>query len=124
MREDLGELSLFSPPLHFYPLSPPSCRSFVSISRLVIARDHGLPTKFQEMGCIPSKRSTVEDDVPSGLGANSTPQPRPRKQQRQRNGPPSLVVEGELPPWLQKRAVLTEKDGQLIIHEEKPMELP
>lgn len=36
---------------------------------------------------------------------------------RKSHGPPSPVVEGERPPWLESRAVLTEKGGILMVVE-------
>ncbi|CAL1693987.1 unnamed protein product [Somion occarium] len=39
-------------------------------------------------------------------------------------GPPSPIVEGSLPPWLQKRAVLTQRaDGNIVIMEHNPQKL-
>lgn len=75
------------------------------------------------MGCIPSK-SAVEFEVVNSTSPRSGKASREEEtkrwgplRSRKGRGPPSPVVEGELPPWLQSRAVLTEKDGILLVVE-------
>lgn len=74
------------------------------------------------MGCIPSK-SAVEFEVvnTTSTGAKVSYEEEIKRRNpfrsRKGHGPPSPVVEGERPPWLQSRAVLTEKGGILMVVE-------
>ncbi|CAL1693988.1 unnamed protein product [Somion occarium] len=78
------------------------------------------------MGCIPSKQSVLDDDFsPSCFGLTSKRSPQEEKSRPNKpKGPPSPIVEGSLPPWLQKRAVLTQRaDGNIVIMEHNPQKL-
>ena len=71
------------------------------------------------MGCIPSKHTAAQLED----GASNASQPSPRRLARKwkdshdqrRRGPPSPVVEEDAPPWMRPHALLTEKDGQMVI---------
>ncbi len=75
------------------------------------------------MGCIPSKHQVLEEDgrdrvAPvSKLQAWKTGRKHRKEFSRAKKarGPPSPVIEGEAAPWVKGHAVLTEKDGQLVV---------
>ena len=76
------------------------------------------------MGCIPSKSAVpldfeVINPIPTHAEKVSHKESKSRNIFRSCKGrsPPSPVVEGERPPWLESRAVLTEKDGVLLVVE-------
>lgn len=85
---------------------------------LINARDSPL----EAMGCIPSKQAVLEADglsaPPSKLQAWKARRAQKKERARARKAryPPSPVIPEDAPPWVTARhAVLTEKDGQLVV---------
>lgn len=67
------------------------------------------------MGCIPSKQSLAEkDDVLPIPGKSRRLKPKWKKTYTAQELP-SPVVDGDAPPWVKGHAVLTEKNGTLVI---------
>ncbi|KAI0784999.1 hypothetical protein C8Q75DRAFT_777071 [Abortiporus biennis] len=69
------------------------------------------------MGCIPSKHSVAEDDSASSCFGKKSRSQQQQNPKSSRRCPPSPEIVGEPAPWVKGHAVLTQKEGHIIITE-------